>query len=74
MKLWLGFSIEVLSSLIGGGFLFPGSQISDFGNTLSPTVAYNQGSAIETQKIFRQQYPSRQSNLQAFAFRVAGLG
>ena len=30
------------------GFLFSGSQISDFGNTLSPTTAYTQGSAIKT--------------------------
>lgn len=42
----LGVSLEGRN--LGGGFLFPGSQISDFGNNLSPSVAYTQGSAIKT--------------------------
>ena len=42
----LGESLEGQGS--GGGFLFPDSQISDFGSGLSPTVVYIQGSAIKT--------------------------
>ena len=43
---FLGESLE--GQGLGGGFLFPDSQISDFGSSLSPAVAYIQGSAIKT--------------------------
>ena len=43
---FFGESLEGQGS--GGGFLFSGSQISDFGSSLSPAVAYIQGSAIKT--------------------------
>lgn len=42
----IGVSLEGRG--LGGGFLFSGSQISDFGNSLSPSVPYTQGSAIKT--------------------------
>jgi hypothetical protein len=35
--------------LEAGGFLFPNTEITDFGNNLSPSVSYTQGSAIKIQ-------------------------